>query len=720
MAMAAWLIYLLRESASIRGILSEGERIYASQERLSSGLVKLSTGDLAARVERHAGAGAVAATGAPRPVTALLSKMAASVADNIETFNAVTDEPCLRLFYVGSDSYEEGRVIGEAIGRRLEGKGSIAIILGDFHSVNHDLRRKGALSVLAEKYSGISTVETIETGEQNDASYRAGLDLMKRYPSLDAIYVTEGQTPSAVAKAVIDAGRKNKTWVFGHDLTSETMEMVAKGIVGATVSQDPYAQGYDPVVRLFNHIAGSWKPVSPRMLTRIEAVGSADYERFRAADGSWGVPDSAARPYLAPNADGAGQARLVVVLPSDKGFWKAVAQGARDACEETIKLGARAEVVVAKSASEFTRDAKYYIPIVERLVAEGCNGIAMPIFDRALVPCVNEAISKGVSVATFNSEPVSLRETVTAAKIHAESLIEVSAELAASAEESGQSTVRIGSTMNRIGSSLKAQSDAVGHAGKELGTLVGNIGRVRDSAEESAAIAGRVAVSSRDGLSSVTEMRATVKSLEEASSVAESTIRALTEDTGKIGSIVTSISELANQTNILAINASIQAARAGEKGKGFAVIASEIRKLAEESNRSAGEIAALISRVGASVGNAASAASSGLAHARQNAEHAELSEKSLRDIAALAAESERSMSVIFAAVEEMASFSRTIEGTMGELAQANEGSGDAATEIEQATKEMSSQATDVARMAQALTEMAKAQQVLLSQFQVGL
>jgi hypothetical protein len=65
-------------------------------------------------------------------------------------------------------------------------------------------------------------------------------------------------------------------------------------------------------------------------------------------------------------------------------------------------------------------------------------------------------------VAPFNAEFVSLRETVTAAKSHADSLIAASAELAASAEQSGQSTLRIGSAIARIGTSLRAQSEAGG------------------------------------------------------------------------------------------------------------------------------------------------------------------------------------------------------------------------------------------------------------------
>jgi methyl-accepting chemotaxis protein len=718
-ALASALSYSLRGRASVSSVMGEGVRINAALKKLSSGLAKLATGDLAVTIEIPAPQEAGKDAGVLAPLASLLAETTSILADSIDGFDTVTGEPAQRLFYVGSDSYEEGRAIGAAIGRALGGKGRVGIILGNSLAVNYSLRRKGALNCLAETYPDISVVATIETQESLERTYQAARDLLAQYQGLEAIYVAEGATPSAAARAVADSGRSGKTFVFCHDVTEETMKGIADGLVAATISQNPYAQGHDPVIRLYNHLAAGWEPVAPRLLTKLETIGRDDYKKFSGKDSDGRAGSASGLAQADPAADPAKRFRIAIIVPTVEGFWAPVYRGALDAGKELADRNVELGMVVMPKEFANERKASVYAPIVERLCAEGWSAIALPLFDRELVPVLNGIIGKGVAVATYNSEPVSLREMMTQAMRHADALTSVSVELAASAEESGQSTRRIVSTIGRIGGSLRNQSEEVQRVGSELNALVGNIGRARDSAGESAAIAGKVSTSSKEGFSAVSGMRATVKSLEEATSVADETIRVLSADTEKIGSIVTSISDLATQTNVLAINASIQAARAGERGKGFAVIAAEIRKLAEQSNRSAGEISALVSRVGESVRNAAEATSSGLAKAKENAEHAELSEKSLSDIAALAVESERSVSVILAAVEGMDSFSRTIEGAVRELTRTNQGSGAAAIEIEQATTEMSAQATDVASMAHALSEMAKAQQVLLSQFQLG-
>src|SRR5262249_43355631 len=74
-------------------------------------------------------------------------------------------------------------------------------------------------------------------------------------------------------------------------------------------------------------------------------------------------------------------------------------------------------------------------------------------------------------------------------------------------------------------------------------------------------------------------------------------ILGLSQQTSQIGSITTLVSDLASQTNMLALNAAVEAARAGEHGRGFAVVAAEIRKLADESRKSAERINALVEEI---------------------------------------------------------------------------------------------------------------------------
>jgi len=71
----------------------------------------------------------------------------------------------------------------------------------------------------------------------------------------------------------------------------------------------------------------------------------------------------------------------------------------------------------------------------------------------------------------------------------------------------------------------------------------------------------------------------------------------LSEQTGQIGNITNLVSDLANQTNMLALNAAVEAARAGDHGRGFAVVAGEIRKLADQSKKSAERINALVGEI---------------------------------------------------------------------------------------------------------------------------
>lgn len=130
------------------------------------------------------------------------------------------------------------------------------------------------------------------------------------------------------------------------------------------------------------------------------------------------------------------------------------------------------------------------------------------------------------------------------------------------------------------------------------------IAEVAAAAEDGASNAGRVAQAAGsaagmaiEGKEKLERLVAQIRSIETAAHQVDHAIKELGETSQEITRIVEMITDIADRTNLLALNAAIEAARAGEQGHGFAVVAEEVRKLAEQSGQSAGEIYQLVKRI---------------------------------------------------------------------------------------------------------------------------
>jgi len=190
----------------------------------------------------------------------------------VATFNSETATPNKRLCFVGANSYLQGEAAAQAMIESLGGEGGkVAIITGFFAVEAHELRRKGFVDYITKNASNIEIVGEVENTDKGDIAYTQAQDFMNSNPDLAGIYVTAGG-PFGAAAAVEDAGKGGAIKIICYDFVDETMEFVKKGVIYGTVGQDPYAQGHDPVIRLFNYLVDGVVPPAGLLYTRADVV----------------------------------------------------------------------------------------------------------------------------------------------------------------------------------------------------------------------------------------------------------------------------------------------------------------------------------------------------------------------------------------------------------------------------------------------------------------
>lgn len=217
------------------------------------------------------------------------------------------------------------------------------------------------------------------------------------------------------------------------------------------------------------------------------------------------------------------------------------------------------------------------------------------------------AVAKGDILQTANNLNLALKNITALLESIATNTISIDescTEMTLSSTEMSQSTNEIASAITQMSDGAQKQVHKIEEASNLIEKIVHSAREMSSKAENIYESAQAVAENSKKGDQMASNMMTSMTSISASSNKTKNSISVLTERSKEISRVLGVITEISSQTNLLALNAAIEAAQAGDAGRGFAVVAEEIRKLAENSRKSALEIENLVQGVQADTDDA--------------------------------------------------------------------------------------------------------------------
>jgi methyl-accepting chemotaxis protein len=287
-----------------------------------------------------------------------------------------------------------------------------------------------------------------------------------------------------------------------------------------------------------------------------------------------------------------------------------------------------------------------------------------------------------------------------AMKVMVDNLRNIINQVSGTSSQVAAASTQLHATAERIATGAEevaAQAGTVATAGEEMSATSGDIAQNCQMAAEGAQ---RASASAQNGAEVVEKTVVVMGQI--AAKVQESarTVESLGARSDQIGAIIGTIEDIADQTNLLALNAAIEAARAGEQGRGFAVVADEVRALAERTTRATREIGEMIKAIQGETRDAVSAMEQGVSQVEAGTTEAARSGEALRDILEQVNNVAMQVNQIATAAEEQTATTGEIASNMQQITEVVQQTSCGAQESATAAAQLNNNASELQRLVQ--------------------
>lgn len=324
----------------------------------------------------------------------------------------------------------------------------------------------------------------------------------------------------------------------------------------------------------------------------------------------------------------------------------------------------------------------------------------------------------GVLANALNSMIDRLRSTLQTVSNASEQVAAASEELTASAEQTSQASEQISVSAQMSAERTDQQLQSIIESSGTLQEMSAGLQQISGNSQVMSSKTAEVSQAIQTGNQSVVDVVNEMNSIHRSVDQLSEVIAGLGKQSKEIGNIVKLITDISQQTNLLALNAAIEAARAGEHGRGFAVVADEVRKLAEQSAASATQITELIGSIQTETEKAVGAMHENTSKVNTGLTKTQLVKEAFQSIESSITAVTQVVDEVAASVEQMAAGSDQIVNAIEEIKQSAEVNAGTSQENSAASQEQMAAMEEISASSQSLAKLAEELQTELNRFRI--